>query len=137
MDFILCFLLLHVQNHVLLDVKNYTYYFNEKYVNLSCDIRGSNFNCFIQSFKPLDKIEFFVSIRALGFDLYKKLLNFCGFLKNQRSDLIFGYLYQELYKHGLKVDKCPAEPVNTNLKLFFDTFIFIQNFSKFQFTVHI
>lgn len=79
---------------------------------MSVDIQGSKISIYAQTFEQLDRLEFFLDVKVNHFAmLHRKTIDFCKFLKSPRSEMMIYYVYQELYKGGLKVDKCPVQPV--------------------------
>lgn len=94
-------------------VKNYTYNYDRKYANTSIDIKENRLSLYTQLYEAVDQVEMFYELQITGFPAsFKKTTNLCQFFEDPRSDRLIKYLYQEIVKAGLKITKCPIEPVN-------------------------
>lgn len=93
-------------------VESYNYSFNDHYGLVASNFSGNKLNVFLELFKELTRTEVTIIVNFVSISrMLRKVVDLCQFLKNPRSDVFVNLLYQEFLNRGLKVLKCPLQPV--------------------------
>lgn len=101
---------------MILHAETYTWTFNEKYLNMSLNIKDNRFTCSWELFQSIEHIELSMMIKIVDYSSFsRKSWDFCQFLNNPRSDMLLYSLYKEIYNAGFSVDKCPIQEVKKKI----------------------